>query len=277
MKRIISLIILLAIALTLSGCGKPIETDDTALRISSVLTDWSDGLPERFRLRVGSFNIAKFWLVDGDIEAIAEDIRALELDLVGVQEIEVGTTTSDGKDTVKLLAEACGYDYYAFSMAMNYRGGEYGTAVFSKYPISDVRAYDLYHPEKIENRTVSRVEVEINGFTFNFFNTHLSYESLEMRANQLRELEMVMSLSNRPILTGDFNVRSDSELDRLDASYTVVNRGTMVTFPKSSSKYDDIIADECWVVVDEGVVDVEGRSDHNILFAELRYIPEHGS
>ena len=252
MKRIFFIMLLAAVLLGLSGYAA------------------FNSPPKEIRLRVGSYNIQAARLADGDITQLAEDIVLLELDVVGIQEIDVGTKRSDGKNLAQQLATACGLEYFYFAPAMAYDGGEYGIAIISRYPIAESGFENLSHSRNSENRVIAHARIDVDGFMFDFFNTHLSYESHTIRSAQLREVRLGMLSGSASILTGDFNIRSSDELTVLEG-YRCVNNGTMVTFPEKGASYDDILTAPCWTVVRCGVQDVHGKSDHNLLWAELQY------
>ena len=63
-------------------------------------------------LRVGTYNIKHGAVTGLDFKIIAEDIKALDLDIVGFQEIDKYTSRVSGLDTPKIIAKFADYDYY---------------------------------------------------------------------------------------------------------------------------------------------------------------------
>ena len=219
-------------------------------------------------LRVGSYNIKHGGDVGLDMSVIATDITSLSLDIVGLQEIDQLTSRVNGLDTMKALSEASGYKHYAFAKAINYKGGEYGTAVLSRYPIVSFEVIKLESGSS-EQRCVGHAVIDVNGVLFDFFNTHLSYESLPLRTGQFAQLATLLGECETYILTGDFNTAVMSEFDVLP-DVTLANSGKLGTFPSSGKAIDNIAVSPDWkvVTVDMGPL---GHSDHRLLWAELKF------
>ena len=151
-----------------------------------------------------------------DVAAIAGIIRDSGAELIGLQEIDVNNERS-GKNLhqARALADLTGM-YFYFSKSIEYRGGAYGTAILSKYPISEEATVILPGKEGTEQRTLSLVTVTLpDGNKIRVGNTHLDYTADE---NALAQAEVIVkSLINesRPVfLTGDFNVVQSSRTFR---------------------------------------------------------------
>ena len=220
-------------------------------------------------LRVGSYNIKNGNDVNHDMSIIAEDIKALDLDIVGLQEVDIKTSRAKGLDTLKLLAEATGYEYYQFAKGISFQGGEYGTAILSRYPIVDYERVALTTPSGYEARAFGHARIEVNGVEIDFFNTHLSYEKKELRDAQFAQLAEHTNIGRGYIVTGDFNTANLTEFN-VFTDAVLVNKGNYATFPSSSSAIDNIVLESGWKVVDSGMVATK-HSDHNLLWAEIHY------
>ena len=229
--------------------------------------DYSVGLT----LKVGSYNILHGQEVDFDASRIAADILACDLDVVGLQEVDNGTRRTGGRDLLRQIAEACGYEHYAFFSAMDFDGGEYGIGIISKYPIKCMDKKQLTVIGGTEPRVLAHAVIEVSGIEIDFFNTHLSYETPEIRATQLAEILDAMGDSRTAVLTGDFNVLSTAEIDRALPEHRRANRNNLPTFPVGREVIDEIVCAYPWSITDCTVYDVKGNSDHNLLTAELRY------
>lgn len=218
-------------------------------------------------LRVGSYNIRHGADVGLDMNIIAADILEKNLDVVGLQEIDQKTTRVNGLDTMKALSEATGYKYYGFARAIDFKGGEYGTAILSRYPIESFETTKLYSADK-EARSIGHAVINVDGVLIDFFNTHLSYESTSLRGTQFVEVAKMLSDCDSFILTGDFNTSDTSEFGVIAGS-TLVNPAKYITFPSSGGYIDNIVISDVWKTVDAGTGPV-GHSDHNLLWAELK-------
>ena len=220
-------------------------------------------------LRVATFNIKNGEGVGHDMAKLAELLIPLELDIVGLQEVDVGTSRVNGLDTLKLLAEAAGYEYYKFAPAIPYKGGHYGTAIMSKYPIAEYETVRLNTPSQYEQRAYGHAVIDVNGCYIHFYNTHLSFENTEVRQDQFAQLNKAINGERGFILTADFNA-GPSERQQIESAKQV-NFGQYATFPSSGGKIDDIIVHEGWSIVDSKMVSVGSMSDHNLLWAELHF------
>lgn len=221
-------------------------------------------------LKIVTFNIKNGSGVGHDMSVLAEDIKALDPDIVGLQEVDIETNRAGGKDTLKLLAEAAGYQYYYFAKTIDHDGGEYGTAVMSRYPIESFEVVPLYNEGSYEARTVGHAVVNVNGIKVDFFNTHLTHQSKTVRGKQFKQINSLASNSDTFIVTADFNTESKAELSIIENSVRA-NDGMYVTYPHGGSSIDDIIAQCNWTVTDSDAVNIGDHSDHNLFWAELVY------
>ena len=100
---------------------------------------------------------------------------------------EAMNSTVGGRNTLKILAEKAGYEYYYFCKAIDYQGGEYGTAIMSKYPIKSFEVIPLYGEDGIERRAMGHAVIDVNGTEIDYINTHLSYEKTRTNQKPKRE------------------------------------------------------------------------------------------
>ena len=219
-------------------------------------------------LRVGTYNIKHGEQVGLDMSVLANDIKALNLDVVGLQEVDVGTSRSAGIDEVKEIAEGAGYEYYYFCKAIDYQGGGYGTAILSRYPIKSFENIPLFTEPGMEGRAVGHAVLDVNGIEVDYYNTHLSYEKTSVTQKQFEQIAELTKDKEYFIITADFNTEYSKLFDIVENSVRV-NHGKFVTFPDGWSAIDDIIVEQGWGINDSNCV--IGHSDHRIFWAELRY------
>ncbi len=230
---------------------------------------------DALRIRVGSFNIAHCRFVGFDVSRIADAIIAQELDIVGLQEVDRWASRSEFIDTVELLKQKTGYEYCVYAKAINLEGdqkkygtqGEYGTAILSRYPIISSETVMLTSDGR-EQRVVGRAEIELGDETVTVFNTHLSYESPELRKKQFAELESLTDSCERSIVLGDFNVDTPAEFELLPLGKVNSESTPMVTFPSEKLAIDNIYYSDELALISGGVENSD-ISDHYILYAEL--------
>lgn len=159
-----------------------------------------------------------------DLEAIAKVINESGASLVGLQEVDVHTLRS-GKSSnqAEELGKMTGMHVY-FSKGIDYQGGEYGTAILSKYPILKAERHELPNREglKAEPRTLAVVTVEVEGERIKFANTHLDYTNAENNLLQVNKILDIFEGEQLPvILVGDFNALPESpSIQLLDQHFT---------------------------------------------------------
>ncbi|WP_455587593.1 endonuclease/exonuclease/phosphatase family protein [Bacteroides sp.] len=166
---------------------------------------------------------------DIDIQATANVIKSGEPDIVFIQEIDRNTKRSNGVDQVMELAKLSGFANFYFSKGQDYQGGEYGDAIFSKYPLRNTATYDLPRIE-IEGTyvgycTLGRATVTVEGRTLTIANTHLA-TTQENRDVQIPFINETLQNSKYPvILGGDMNATPyNSTIQTLDG-YGFVRSG----------------------------------------------------
>jgi endonuclease/exonuclease/phosphatase family metal-dependent hydrolase len=178
-----------------------------------------------------------------DVAAIARAINSVKPDLVALQEVDVHT----GRSGVSLneaaeLGRLTGMHYY-FGRAMVYRGGEYGDAVLSRFPIADSMRYELPMPAGIPGETrvlcVIRVMFD-NKQPLLFASTHLDQHRDE--AARLLQAQTIVGILQRftepVILGGDLNAYPESRtLRTMDSVLTrSCTTGCPLTIPVDPPK-----------------------------------------
>lgn len=219
-------------------------------------------------LRVGTYNIKNGKTVAYDYSLIADDIVGVGLDICGLQEVDMLTKRNGRRDTLALLAEASGYGYYAFAHAIDYSGGEYGTAVLSRFPIMDFEVV-LLPSAGFEQRACGHAVIDVGGTRIDFFNTHLSYENAEIRAEQLAALSGLIGENGRWILTADFNTEDFKEFDALGDVRLVNDAEHKLSSFDDSSAIDNIVLPADASILRRGVLDTVTHSDHCMVWADV--------
>ena len=216
MKRFIALFLIFVLSLTfIAGCE---TAEDVSSEIISESIESEESKVVVKNLRIGTYNIANGRDVNWDFKQIADDIIENDLDIVGLQEVDQLCNRSKRSDTIKILSVSTGMKYYAFFKCINYDGGEYGTAILSKYPIIDTEEIELNNGAKVERRLLTLAKIDVDGTVFNFFNTHLTVASDEIRADEFKLVAEAVKDKPNCILTGDFNVDSYEEFENLAIS-----------------------------------------------------------
>src|SRR5690606_31957844 len=206
-----------------------------------------------------------------DLEAIANVINESRADLVGLQEVDVHTIRSgQSSNQAEVLGEMTGMHVF-FSKGIDYQGGEYGTAVLSKYPIKQAERFELPNLEglKSEPRTLAVVTVEVEGRPLRFANTHLDYTNAENNLLQVNEILEVFEEGRLPVvLVGDFNALPESASIRLLDQHFIrsctENCGFTIPqiHPNRTIDFIMVSKDAPFEVIDHRVIDEPYASDH---------------
>lgn len=249
----------------------PIESEESTPEATEPETE---PLKDPITLKIGSYNIAN-GKNSTHILKIGEDIKSKELDIVGLQEVDQKVMRTKRMDSMKLLAESSGLPYYTFFKAIDLQGGEYGVAVLSKYPIVETNRTELYSGDK-EQRVLGHAVIDVDGTLINFFVTHLSFESKELRDAQFATIaEKTANLDNF-IVTGDFNTSDFTEYAPIKNAGLLNNAySSIVTFPNPDPKssIDNIVfSNGNWKFARRAIL-ASGNSDHCMLFATGTFDP----
>lgn len=230
------------------------------------------------KLTAVTYNIRHGYDVGFDWSRLASHVNAVGADVVGFQEVDMGTARSLGLDSLKGLMEAVGFAYGRFIPAMEYNGGQYGTAMISRFPITSFEVFQLPDGNR-EPRSCGRAVLELGGREFTFLNTHLEYENAEIRLPQYEAVSEILPKEGAYLLTGDFNTEDAREFAPLltGRSAALVNGGITAggtevlykTFRQPPMAIDNMVyASDCMVLTAAGMVD-SADSDHNLLWASF--------
>jgi endonuclease/exonuclease/phosphatase family metal-dependent hydrolase len=229
-------------------------------------------------LRVLAYNIKHGEGMDQavDLERAAAVIKALDPDVVALQEVDSAVERTNNIDQATVLGELTGM-YSAFGGFFEYQGGRYGMALLSRYPFLSVENYRL--PDGAEPRTAlaAWIEAEAGGDEIIVVGIHLYATADERSAQAHRLLEIFRGVTTPIILAGDFNSTPDSEVMasfRAD-SWSIPDKGEdHLTFPSDSPEreidYILVRPAERFEIVRLDVIEEPLASDHRPVFIELR-------
>jgi endonuclease/exonuclease/phosphatase family metal-dependent hydrolase len=154
---------------------------------------------------IASYNIHRCVGIDRrrDPDRIANVIRELAADVVGLQEIDTRAGRA-GLDQVVHLARATGLAAIPGLVLLEPDGG-YGNAILTRHPIVQVRHIDLCVPG-CEPRGALDVELEIGSESVRVIATHLGLRTSERRRQIYHLLSAIGASMNRIVVVlGDFN------------------------------------------------------------------------
>jgi endonuclease/exonuclease/phosphatase family metal-dependent hydrolase len=177
--------------------------------------------PDSPKLRVATYNVHACYGMDRQRSEtrIAEVIAELNVDLVGLQELDLSRPRSGGVDQAGLIAEKLGWHRY-FHPAMQTGDEHYGNAILSRYPLTLRRACALPGAGTFycrESRVAISMDVETPLGAVHIINTHFGLGRSErlLQAQLLNEEWLAAGSTETPlILLGDFNSLPGSRTHR---------------------------------------------------------------
>lgn len=156
-------------------------------------------------IRIATFNMAAARV--SSLTEIAKAIKALDADIIAIQEVDVLTARSGNVNQPKKLAELTGLNI-EFGRAIDFDGGQYGLAIASKYPFLNTEIIELPSGNR-EQRIAFEANIDVPGFEapITVYNTHLdTKEDPSMRVDQVRSLnDTAIDTRGIKILMGDMN------------------------------------------------------------------------
>ncbi len=220
------------------------------------------------------------------IEKIADVIKSLDLDVIGLNEVfEFGTEGyAPFIHQTEKIAKLTGYKYYYYSQGHDYGWTDIGNAILSKYPLSNIQSYKiptLPENERTENvwhedRTLIVADANINGNIVKFLITHYGLAQAELKSITKKVCEII-DQSNYPIvMMGDLNVEPTSQYitpleQRLNNCAKVANNNEYTY----SSYHPEIHIDYIFVPKNSKVINYAVHkviaSDHFPIFAEVEF------
>ena len=248
------------------------------------------------RLRVATYNVHGCRGMDGrrSEERIAEVIATLDVDVIGLQELDLNRRRSAGVDQAALIADQLGW-HRVFHPALRLADEQYGDAILSRHPMRLRQAREL--PSVMtrvcpESRAAIWVEIETAGGRVQVINTHLGLGRRErfMQAELLAGPEWLgrVASDDALLLLGDFNSLPASPAFQLLARQMRDARTFMNPAPRLKSfptrfplvAVDHILVNERLhvnsVVIARNAA-TRIASDHFPVMAELRRVPKRSA
>ena len=253
---------LLVLLLLLSGCAE----NKPATEAPSEQTDHTEG-GITTRLVLATLNIKHG---EEGLEKISDAIRQISPDIIGLEEVDVGCERSGYVDEPAELARLAGYPYHAFARAMSIDGGEYGTALLSRYPIESFEVIPLFSGYG-EDRSVGHAVISVDGVQLHAFVTHLSYNSRMLLSDQMKSIAALLHKCDRYALLADLNSFHLEDIHYLEGAY-YVNRPdrSYITYHRWNVAIDNIVVSEGFTEITSGISDTD-CSDHNLLYATFQF------
>ncbi len=206
-----------------------------------------------------------------DLEAIADFIRGCGADVVSLQEVDCGCDRSAGVDMAKYISEKANYPYYHFITIRPFQNGLYGTAILSRFPITDKKTINYKVKVAKQGTSCGYVSVDIGGESVTIFNTHLSCESDAGNFDTMNcldyELREYYSRRGRLLCCGDYNVSPSVVSDNI--KWVKLANKDLHTYADRS--IDNVLYTSGFEVSNVRIKDATADliSDHNMLLCTV--------
>ena len=225
---------------------------------------------------LASFNICSAHFREGkyteeNLRLIAEKIAQSGADVIALQEVDQGAARSERADMPTRLSELTGIPYHYFIKIRDFQGGQYGTAVLSKFPITASKT--LNFPVKIATQGTScgYCVLDVNGSLVTVFNTHLSIENEEANTECLCCLCDILKEHSDThgafLCCGDFNT-SPEKVKSYIPWVTLAHNGFHTYADRS---IDHILYTPPIVTSNARTMDTQydGTTDHHMVLVEV--------
>jgi endonuclease/exonuclease/phosphatase family metal-dependent hydrolase len=240
-------------------------------------------------LRVLTYNIHHGEGMDGrfDLPRLAGVMTSVQPDLVALQEVDQGTERASGVNELAELEHLTAMNA-VFGKAIDYRGGGYGVAVLSRWPVVSAHNRPLPNFPDREPRIALTVELQAGerGPLVEFTCTHLDQargsENRLVQAQYLNDL-LVRDDGQATVLAGDMNARPDTEVMGLFAARWTNPPAADPSPPPPNgarpSQIDYVLIRPAgmWRVIESRLIDEPVASDHRPLLVVLEWTGPHPS
>ncbi len=254
------------------------------------------GTPHQGSLKVVSLNIAhgrgdalnQLLLDRTDFEAnlgrIAELLVALDADIVALQEADGPSRWSGGFDHVAALAEAAAYPWYERAGHAQSWLFDYGTALLSRQPFSEVLNHTFAPSPPTMNKGLLLGQIAWRApgggrpRRVDILSVHLDFSRQKTRQRQIEELVAVLAGRENPgIILGDFNSDWFSEASTVRALAEQAGLQVYAPDARDLGTYRDGSKRLDWILISKELEFLDYRvvadrvSDHRAVYAEIGF------
>jgi endonuclease/exonuclease/phosphatase family metal-dependent hydrolase len=265
------------LALSVSGAaiqiGVRVPPQPSDMLVHSPLGACGTGDPAReagpTRLRIATWNIRA--ARSAPLSDIAAEVAAMQADVIALQEVDVRTRRSGFVDEPAALAAALGF-HYAFAASIRWDEGDYGLAVLSRWPLTDIRRHRLDATTAIEPRIVLEATACPRGRPLRLFNHHADgwVGSREVGFAELRRI-LQGHIGRGLFVLGDLNEQPDGPGIRGLLEAGLVDLGSALGVrTENRRRIDYLLADPSLARASSPVrVWPTDKSDHHAMLADI--------
>ena len=221
-------------------------------------------------LRIGTWNIRA--AQSAPVDMLAAEIRAMQVDVLALQEVDVRTRRGGFVDEPVELATALGLNY-VFAASIKWDEGHYGLAVLSRWPLVSVERHRLNSTPEAEPRIVLDVTVCAAGRPLHLLNTHADRRTASRALGFADLRQIAQGHFGRGILVlGDLNEYPDAPGVRslIDGGFVDLSADSPPTV--GTGRVDYLLADPPLAqLASTARVWTTDKSDHHAVLADLAW------
>lgn len=232
-------------------------------------------------LTVVSFNIKSGHGADGSVQLdlLASTLASWKPDIVLLQEVDKNQVRTGRVDQPAYLGEKLRFHATFGANTANRAGGQYGTALLSRYPIRSIENTPLPRLPGDERRGLLHAVLDVDDTLVSAYVVHLQHTSVTARLSQISKIREIVAADPLPkIIGGDFNTTPGSAvmgIARTFASdaWTAVGAGPGLTVPRVAPRRRIDYLLQSGLVPQDMQVLTPTVSDHRALRARLALDP----
>jgi endonuclease/exonuclease/phosphatase family metal-dependent hydrolase len=204
------------------------------------------------------------------LDQVAAELERYQADVLVLQEVDRNRLWSARTDQPAYLADRLGMHYAFGTNVLRTGDREYGTAILSRYPMTDVENTALPNGPGGQQRGLLNARIEPFGIPVSVYDTHLENTSADLRVAQARRIAQIVGGDPLPtVLGGDLNSGPGSSVlatlrGQLTDSWAGVGADAGFTHPSSAPRARiDYLLHARGLVPIQSVVVPSAVSDHD--------------
>ena len=222
--------------------------------------------------------------IQQNLTEIANVIVKQDADVVALQEADGPSRWSGSFDHVEFIAKQASYPWYYRAVNAHSWLYNYGTAILSRWPVSETLAYNFKPSPPTVNKgfLLTRMKWKPDPATdkeinIDIVSVHLDFSRQKVREKQIAEMRELLSKRNNPlIILGDFNSEWFSEksvvkrlAEKGELKVYKPRADNLPTYINSGSRLDWILISSEMEFVSYNVLP-DRLSDHLMVVAEIQ-------